>query len=430
MASYYEVNEVLELNTFSLVKILQEISSVKPNGHDLREAKDASLNLYHTVKDLRHNARLNETQNAAAGETHFIKQADWEPIALKSYELLTQHSKDGEVASWFVESLVRLYSFEGLAFGFKVYSELIKIYSFSLYPFVDEKNSDDSDWSFLLFLSGLIGNAGHDGTLFTPIRCASFSQYSQYCLWQFQKAYELENIHEKHIKEEKIKNGAIHLESIKKDVEESDPLFLLNIKKNIDDSLKLISEMTVVIEEIFQNKQISFNGIKSLLNECQRTFAFLAGDSLENYNQKNIKISDIKVEEPKLQEEQMDTSSINLSSYKVVSTPVANKTENNPYIEAEKLLTTMNFDCIFNPQKYNAPELKEQTINLIRYLSQVIKVTDNLSPLPYFLDKAVHMSQLSFADVLNELKLSPREISADSFSQLTGIKLNSEPSKS
>ena len=60
---------------------------------------------------------------------------------------------------------------------------------------------------------------------------------------------------------------------------------------------------------------------------------------------------------------------------------------------------------------------------LINYLSQTIKVTDSLSPLPYFLDKAVQVSKLSFVEALNELKLAPHEMTVEAFAQLTGIKL-------
>ncbi|MES2616061.1 MAG: type VI secretion system ImpA family N-terminal domain-containing protein [Bdellovibrionota bacterium] len=401
--------------TVSLEKIIQALSEERPCGHNLREAKDASLHLYHTVKDFRHNARLNENQNAAAGETNFIKRSDWESVLEKSYDILLRHSKDVEVASWFVEALVRIDSFQGLALGIKTLSELFKRYPNFLHPQAEKGGSSEGDdWNpALAFLSGLFGSSGHDGTLFTPIRCAPFTKRDLFCLWQFQKAYELENTNEKKLKEEKIRNGAPTLKSIQNDILESDSSFLADTKKHIEDCIAHIEELSLVLDEKFKNNSISISATKGILSECQRAFVFLAGDRLEFMLEETSKGR--AVEESN--EQKVD---------QVIEFPFQKEKAENPYKNCEKLLAEINFDCIFNPQNYNAPFLKGNAIKLIHYLSQIMKVTDSLSPLPYFLDKAVHVSTLSFAQALSELQLKPHDISSSTFTQLTGIQLGED----
>lgn len=115
---------------------LQPIPGDNPAGANLR---------YDPVYDEIKRAREEEDDNLPQGEwKRELKVADFPLVRRLSTEVLTERSKDLQIAAWLTEAWTRLEGFEGMNRGFHLLRRLMEEFWDGVYPEID----DDGDMEF------------------------------------------------------------------------------------------------------------------------------------------------------------------------------------------------------------------------------------------------------------------------------------------
>jgi len=153
--------------TLDIEALTQPISEESPTGIDIREDDKAS-ELFYQMRDLRSQARStersNETIEAESGES-LPPPYEWTELAELCQKVLTETSKDFEVACWLIEAKVRLDGFAGLRDTLMLANALIEKYWDTLYSMKDEEDPGAKGQP-LGSLNGIDG----EGALLTPLR--------------------------------------------------------------------------------------------------------------------------------------------------------------------------------------------------------------------------------------------------------------------
>lgn len=144
-----------------------------PAGDSVREGGPGS-DLYLRIKDERATARIAEREASNAESDSDPLRAGlihWSNLADGATTLLTEHTKDLEVAAWLTEALLRTGGVAGLGDGFVLLDGLITAFwDDGLWPAADE----DGDETRLGALFGLFGRGG-TGTLLQPLKLVPLS---------------------------------------------------------------------------------------------------------------------------------------------------------------------------------------------------------------------------------------------------------------
>jgi type VI secretion system protein ImpA len=190
--------------------LLAPIPGDAPVGVDLRQdpAPDA---LYTRLRDARGDARTAErTQENEEGS--YTVPAEWRTIRDLSFEALTTHTKDLEIAAWFTEALLRSDGLPGLSAGLRVMCGLVEQYWDDLYPLPDE----DGVATRVAPVTGLNGQSG-DGTLVQPLRrTALFNRADGAPLqfWQYEQSIALAGVVEEARRQQRIAAGVIPYDTL------------------------------------------------------------------------------------------------------------------------------------------------------------------------------------------------------------------------
>jgi type VI secretion system protein ImpA len=164
---------------------------------------------------------------------------DWKSVSTLAIKALTESSKDLEIAAYLIEALCRTQGFAGLRDGFKLVHGLAEQYWDSLYPTPDEEGISTR----VAPLTGLNGDEA-EGTLIAPINRVPLTDsanlgrltYSNYL-----QAVATGKILDSRVKEQRIANGAMHMELFQKAVDETTPAYYRNI---FDDLTAALEELT------------------------------------------------------------------------------------------------------------------------------------------------------------------------------------------
>lgn len=151
-----------------IAPLLAPISDDAPTGVDLREADDGAE--YYRLRDIRAEAReqqkLAETgEGAEQGSAASRAAMSWQELGEECQKLLAGTTKDLELASWLIESLVRSHGFAGMRDGFKVAQGLVEQHWEGLHSIKDE-DDPTSKGQPIASLNGV----GSDGALLAPMR--------------------------------------------------------------------------------------------------------------------------------------------------------------------------------------------------------------------------------------------------------------------
>lgn len=169
------------MNMLNFDVIVSSIDDVNSCGQNIRSL-DLNNNLYIDLKDKRIVARHDERNTEEFCSRDFPRQ--WREINNLCIEILSEKSKDLDVICWLIEAQLRIYGFEGLNDALKVANTLIKTYWYELHP-VEYEDLEDRIAS-LVALNGKGGSGG----LLQALRLASLIPdiaFGQYGLWDYMK---------------------------------------------------------------------------------------------------------------------------------------------------------------------------------------------------------------------------------------------------
>lgn len=262
---------------FDIDALIHPISDESPCGIDLRENASAN-SLYYQIKDARQAARAAERANMFDPDESANLVNNWKPVAELAPKILSDQSKDLEIASWYLEALIRLKGFQGLADGLELIEQLIQNCWNGIYPLPDEDGLETT----VNALSGLNGISG-EGSLIAPLRNAAITptgEMGEFSFWDYQQARDADKIADTDKKESKIASLGFSLDTIKQLLSQSDDTFCVELLTHLNRSVDAFSSINNSLREKCGDLAPPSSHIQSTLEEIQRTFRHLAKDKL------------------------------------------------------------------------------------------------------------------------------------------------------
>lgn len=225
-------------------KLLRPISDEQPSGPELKE-DERLRSVYQAVKDARETARVAEKKIYQAmwledGDISALERPDWRKVHDLASTVLAEQSKDLWIASWFIESLVRLHGIVGLRDGFRLTREIVERFWDGIHPRPDEEGYTTT----VAQLTGLNGDDS-EGALIAPIDripITAAGSVPALSSADYKHAVELDKL-DVDKKAQRIERGAVALETFHQAVRESSVDFfkglLDDLQQTIDEFFKL-----------------------------------------------------------------------------------------------------------------------------------------------------------------------------------------------
>lgn len=244
-------HEDLEFKTgMDAATLLAPFTSEMPTGVDVRQ-DEKWVTHYYQLRDTRNQLRRHEREAPANGELLVIPNTSWQPVISQATTLLTEGTKDIEIASWLTEGLTRSYGFAGLHDGLLLLEQLITRYEKNLFPVASTEENDDR-FAALLSLSGVY----HEGTLIYPLNLSAFIFTSEGSIsyWDYVQAQS---------PEEKNKLTALihqmrHMDTSKNDA----------VQKILENSLNYIDQIETFVKSHFSVDEFNLMGIRQKVKQC------------------------------------------------------------------------------------------------------------------------------------------------------------------
>ena len=253
--------------------LLQPIDEDNPTGCDLREDTRHD-SIYYQLKDARKKARAIERRHMENADEIIIEADNWKTVYKLAIKVLTEISKDIEVACWLLEALVRQKGFIGLTEGYQLLNGLISTYWDGLFP----KNDEDIDNNRFAALIGLNGETS-EGALILPLTCVPLfkdENLGNIALWHYQKA--ANNAHD---------DNPLNLEAIEKIVANTNPDEIKALLQTIHKAVEAVREFYQQLERIDSNSSLPYQYIRAALNDNLQALTTLTHNQINTEAKEN-----------------------------------------------------------------------------------------------------------------------------------------------
>lgn len=362
-----------------LDSLLQPISEDTPSGPDVREDPSPTSD-YQTVRSARSQARAAERQSVVDGDDSQSLE-HWRTVETLAPQIIGSQSKDLEIASWYIEAMVRRQGFAGLRDAFKLTRGLIENFWDQLHPMPDEYGMETR----VSCLAGLNGE-GAEGVLIAPIRKVDLTEGyhpGPFCLWQYKQASEVSKMLDDSDRQERVDSMGFSLDDVEKAVEESSEQFYVDIREDISQCIedyKVIGQL--LDEKCGLDDAPSIRNITDILEECLGAVNHIAKLKLPS--------DDAEGEGDDAEGESSPTeggsSAASTGKKAAARGPVASR---------------------------------EEAFKQLMEISQFFRKTEPHSPISYVLQKAVKWGNMSLGELMAELITD--QSSRDHFCDLTGV---------
>lgn len=356
----------------SLVSPISEDNSV---GEDIRQ-DTSPTSLYNQIKDARNAARAAERHSLFDGGSNEAME-NWYKILELAPEILQNHTKDLEIASWYTEALIRRSGFQGLRDGFSVIKGLIDNYWDNLYPLPDEEDGLETRTAPLTGLNG----EGAEGVLIAPIRNVTITEGSSelgpFNFWQYKQALDIQKISDDDARSKKADTVGYSIEDIENDVANTSPEFYINMCEDVSVSIN-------------QYREIS----QALDNLCG------THDSPPTSNIINTLEDALSVVK-------------HVARFKL---PAESSNEDDIGDDATGVAGGSGGASVLG----GAIKTREDAFRHLNNIANFFRKTEPHSPISYIIDKAVRWGDMDLDELMREL--IPDSSSRDYYSSLTGVK--------
>jgi type VI secretion system protein ImpA len=194
-------------SSIGLAEMLTPLPGETPVGTDLRTDFSAT-SPYYRLRDARAEARAAERAADGGQADAAASTGDWRTVRQIAVSVLTEKTRDLEIAAWLTESLVRGEGIAGIAVGAALMRDLVNgFWHQGLYPVEDE----DGIVTRVAPVTGLNGEGG-DGTLIQPLRKQIFCNKpdgTPIAFWEFQASLTLQGEGDATKRAARLKAGAI-----------------------------------------------------------------------------------------------------------------------------------------------------------------------------------------------------------------------------
>ena len=356
---------------FTVDDLILPISEELKTGVDPR-SDISPTSTYYLLKDVRNNARANERKALIDEESVASIIAEWKPILDEVPNTLKNSCKDLEFTAWYIEALCRKYGFKGLAFGFRLATQLIELYWDTLFPMPDDDDLSER-------ISPIIGLNGIDGpgALIAPIKAIFITDGNEaYSTWQYEQACNIDRL-DSDKQQKKITAGAISLSDVERSISETKKDFYLDINQDIESAIQEFSLLSIALDNAMLGEPQPTSYIRNALEQSSIAIKHIA---------KDILAINIEVEETLAEDEKVD---------------------------GEKLKSTFS---VVNEQVNS----REQALKKLDEIAKFFRKTEPHSPMSYAIEQVVRWSGLSLPDLLQELIVDGD--ARNGFFKLSGIK--------
>ncbi|MCR6653204.1 MAG: type VI secretion system protein TssA [Cellvibrionaceae bacterium] len=363
------------LISIDLDALLAPISDDMPTGKDCRQSSSPN-SFYQQVKTARNSARETERKNAAGADLGSPDE-DWRKVADLAPKILTQESKDLEVACWYLEALLRRYSFRGLRDGLMLLDGMIERYWENLYPTPDEDGLETK----VAPITGLNGT-GQEGVLISAIRTSLITQGNSrgpFAFWECQKALTSNRIQDSDNREKEFKKLGFEFEDMEKAVQESSAEFMTNLRDDLIDSIALYRQISGRLDEYCGTYDAPPTSLViSLLEECLGVVKHLGQNKFP--------------------------------AVEIITTDDSIATDAGASSAASPA-----------PRSAGGPlETREQAFNQMLEIAEFFRKREPHSPISYVLEKAVKWGNMPLFDLMRELISDDKTL--EEYGKLTGVK--------
>jgi type VI secretion system protein ImpA len=228
---------------------------------------------FSTLEEMRREA---DPRLDPGGET---KNADWRGVAAKCEQVLSERTKDLQVAAIYTQALAHLQGLEGLAFGLRLLHGLLETFWESVHPGLDDHEIIEAirarplSWvgSSREFLSAV-----KKAPLTAPIGDAARSWFDYEQAQRLDKA-SLKSDRSEH--NELLERGLVTVEACHASLAATPPDRLAMILENLRSAQDALSSLAVICGEKFRDDGPYFGDLAGLLDDMQ---GFLMNASSEN----------------------------------------------------------------------------------------------------------------------------------------------------
>lgn len=241
--------------------LLQPIAGDNPAGKDVRDGKD-----FEVLKE----ARRQEEVLSQGDWQREAKVADWPKAIQIATKILTEQSKDLQVAVWLVEALIKRHGFAGLRDGLKILRGLHANFWDGLYPAIEDGDLEYRSGK-LDALNKLLPFAVNN----TPLVRASDGTSYTYVHWK--ESQDVENLRraaasdseKRRQLDEALKEGKLEGEKFDKAVAAT-PLTHCNaLLEQLSDSWDAYEQLDQVLDEKYGEAAPSLRAVKDAVGECR-----------------------------------------------------------------------------------------------------------------------------------------------------------------
>lgn len=265
--------------------LLAPIEGDSPCGEDLRSDLSPSCP-YFIMKSARNDARRAERDAFQDPEGTNEGGADWRPILDMAPKALRERSKDLEIATWYVEALVRRHGIPGLRDGMRLVQGLVEQYWEGAYPRPEPDDDDDIDVRVAAF-AGLNG-LDAEGTLISPIAQIPITEGSSvgpFGSWQYTQALELEKLEDPDKIQRRLNSGAVSREMFETAVRETSPDFLRGLVEDISAAQEAYAAVTALLDGHCGSSSPPTSQLRGALEGLLRTLKYVAPEALPSENE-------------------------------------------------------------------------------------------------------------------------------------------------
>jgi type VI secretion system protein ImpA len=262
---------------FDLDQLLAPFPGDHSAGADPR-ADDSTVDL-RSIRDLRDDARRIEREADNNGEEPIEAWPLWREVRDRSIQILAEQSKDLEVASYLIESLVRTDGFEGLKQGLRLIRGLVQDLWDHVYPLPNPEEQDE-DSRVLERLRALTRLNGVDAAGLLPpvlarVHITEGATVGPFACWHYRQAVELAK---KPPDEQtrRINDGAVSMEKLDRAVSETSPQFFVQLLESLNGSLAELKQLDDALTEKCGRAAPSWSAIREELEECIRILKLIA----------------------------------------------------------------------------------------------------------------------------------------------------------
>jgi type VI secretion system protein ImpA len=251
---------------FDLDTLLAPFEGDLPHGIDVREDFSAQ-SPYSRLRDARSNARDAERQ-AEAPDPDGPQPPDpgplWRGLRELGLKVLTETTKDIEIAAWITEAYVRSHGLIGLAAGVRLITGLSEQYWDALYPMPDDYGMETR----VAPVTGLNGQDGN-GSLRQPLfqlKLFERADGSGVALYKYRASALLPTLDAER-RQQRIDSGAIPFDELERDARTSGVRTLTVLREEATEALEAWETMTALLDEKAGADSPSTSHVRDLLRE-------------------------------------------------------------------------------------------------------------------------------------------------------------------